>query len=127
MSLPPPPPPPPPSPDPLPPPPPPPAAAWEPSASAWSHLPPPPAPPTAGPRRWPAALGVIAVGLLVIGAVAVVTDQFTDDGPGHPDEWDPRVADLAAFVEDERGLDFDHPVYVDFLTRGRVHGADHRR
>ena len=82
--------------------------------------------PTAGPRRWPAALGVIAVGLLVIGAVAVVTDQFTDDGPGHPDEWDPRVADLAAFVEDERGLDFDHPVYVDFLTAGRVHGADHR-
>ena len=59
---------------------------------------------------------MIAVGLLVIGAVAVVTDQFTDDGPGHPDEWDPRVADLAAFVEDERGLDFDHPVYVDFLT-----------
>ena len=39
-----------------------------------------------------------------------------DGGPSHPDEWDPRVADLAAFVEDERGLDFDHPVYVDFLT-----------
>src|SRR3712207_6947153 len=25
------------------------------------------------------------------------------------------VAELAAFVEEERGLDFDHPVYVDFL------------
>ena len=80
------------------------------------------------PPRWLAALGVDRRRCSWSSAlVAVVTDQFTDDGPGHPDEWDPRVADLAAFVEDERGLDFDHPVYVDFLTAGRVHGADHRR
>jgi hypothetical protein len=37
-------------------------------------------------------------------------------GPDHPDEWDPRVADLADFVEDQREREFDHPVYVDFLT-----------
>ena len=35
--------------------------------------------------------------------------------------------DLADFVEDERGLDFDHPVYVDFLTPDGVHGASHER
>ena len=39
-----------------------------------------------------------------------------DDGPSHPDAWDPRVDELAAFVEQERELDFDHPVHVDFLT-----------
>ncbi len=38
------------------------------------------------------------------------------DEPSHPDEWDPRVADLADYVEDVRDLDFDHPVQVDFLT-----------
>ena len=62
------------------------------------------------------ALGIVAAGLLVLGAVALVTGSFGDDGPDHPDEWDPRVADLAAFVEDERGLAFDHPVFVDFLS-----------
>jgi hypothetical protein len=60
-------------------------------------------------------LGVVMAGVLVLGAVAV-TARILDRGPGHPDAWDPRVADLAAFVEDERGLTFDHPVYVDFLT-----------
>ncbi len=36
-------------------------------------------------------------------------------GSAHPDRWDPRVAPLVAFVEDHRGLRFDHPVAVDFL------------
>ncbi len=62
------------------------------------------------------ALGIVIVSVLVLGLVAVATKTFGSDGPSHPDEWDPRVADLAAFVEDERGLTFDHPVYVDFLT-----------
>ena len=30
--------------------------------------------------------------------------------------WDPRVQDLVRFVEAERGLTFEHPVPVDFLT-----------
>jgi hypothetical protein len=47
------------------------------------------------------------------GAIYVVTE---DRAPWHPDRWDPRVVDLAAFVENERGLRFDHPVSVDFLT-----------
>ncbi len=62
------------------------------------------------------ALGIVAAGLLVLGGVAVATGSFAEGGPDHPEEWDPRVADLAAFVADERGLDFDHPVHVDFLT-----------
>lgn len=48
-------------------------------------------------------------------ALALATKSF-DSGPDHPDEWDPRVAELAEFVEDERSLEFDNPVYVDFLT-----------
>lgn len=54
-----------------------------------------------------ACLGVTA------GAIYVITE---DRGTWHPDRWDPRVVDLAAFVEEERGLRFDHPVPVDFLT-----------
>jgi hypothetical protein len=46
-------------------------------------------------------------------AIYLVTDER---GVGHPDEWDERVVDLVAFVEEERGLSFDHPVAVDFLT-----------
>jgi len=58
----------------------------------------------------------MAASLLVLGLVALATKTFGSDGPSHPDEWDPRVADLAAFVEVERGLTFDQPVFVDFLS-----------
>lgn len=57
-----------------------------------------------------AICGVAVVGLLV--AVAVVLRG--DDG--HPDDWDERVAPLASYVEDERGLPFEHPVEIEFLT-----------
>jgi len=36
--------------------------------------------------------------------------------PAHPSAWDPRLTELVAFVEQERGLKFDHPIYTDFLT-----------
>ena len=39
--------------------------------------------------------------------------------------WDPRVADLAAFVEQDRDLRFDHPVEVASLHGRCVHGRDH--
>ena len=52
--------------------------------------------------------------ILLAGLFAAVWRTF-DDGPSHPDEWDPRVADLAAYVLEgivgtvrRRGL--DHPV-----------------
>jgi hypothetical protein len=54
---------------------------------------------------------VAAVGLLAAGIVVL-------DGGGsdHPDAWDERVVPLVEFVERERGLSFDHPVTVEFLT-----------
>jgi hypothetical protein len=61
-------------------------------------------------------LGTVAVAAclgVTGGAIYVVTD---DGGSSHPDRWDERVVDLVAFVEDERDLDFEHPVAVDFLT-----------
>lgn len=64
-----------------------------------------------GSRRWPAWLtGFAALAVLVAGIVAAAT--FDDR---YPDQWDPRVADLADFAARERGLDFVQPVYVDFL------------
>jgi hypothetical protein len=57
------------------------------------------------------ALAVVAVAGL--GGAAAVAMRADD---GHPDEWDRRVADLAAFVEAERGLTFDHPVTVEFVS-----------
>jgi hypothetical protein len=33
-----------------------------------------------------------------------------------PREWDERILEYAEFVEDERDLEFDHPVEVEFLT-----------
>jgi len=57
--------------------------------------------------------GVAAVGIATAG---VLVSASRDDGIDYPDEWDPRVADLADFVEGERAESFEHPVAVDFLT-----------
>lgn len=56
--------------------------------------------------------GVAVVGLVAAAAVVLNVDEGID----HPDEWDPRVVDLVAFVERERGIEFDHPVEIEFLT-----------
>jgi hypothetical protein len=58
----------------------------------------------------------VAIGAVFVAGLFGAFILRVDDGPSHPDEWDPRVAGLAGFVEDERGLQFDHPVYVDFLS-----------
>ena len=80
-------------------------------ALPWPVAPPPPRPPR---PLWVVALAVAIVALLASAAVVVVVRL--DRGPDHPDAWDPRVEALVAYVEEERDLDFDHPVYVDFLT-----------
>jgi hypothetical protein len=54
--------------------------------------------------------------VILLAGVFTAALRTVDRGPSHPDAWDPRVADLAAYVEDERGHDFEHPVYVDFLS-----------
>ena len=64
-------------------------------------------------RAWPAlVVAVVLLGLAGVGGLLAVT-HFKSD---YPKEWDPRVKDLAAFVERSRGLTFKHPVYVDFLS-----------
>jgi hypothetical protein len=69
-----------------------------------------------GPRRRSRLLATVAV-VACLGVTAAAIYVVTDDrATWHPDRWDPRVVDLAAFVEEERGLHFDHPVPVDFLT-----------
>lgn len=115
----------------LPPPPPPPPWAARPEVhplpnpwgapDPWAQLPPPPPPPAPRPW-WLLPLGVATVLVLVAGVFTAVTRAF-DRGPDHPDEWDPRVADLASYVERERDLDFDHPVHVDFLTAAEYTAA----
>jgi hypothetical protein len=69
--------------------------------------------PTTPRRRW---LPVVAVVLVLLAGAGVVYGVLVrDTGPPHPDSWDPRVAPLAEVVAKERGLDFEYPVYVDFL------------
>lgn len=60
-----------------------------------------------------AALAGTIGALLVLNGVALAT---IDTGKKYPSAWDPRIAPLAAFVEDARHLRFDHPVEVRFLT-----------
>ncbi len=79
-----------------------------------------PAPPLVAPRassgngrRWLAA-GIGAV--VVAAAIIAMNTAGKDGGPAYPEDWDPRLADLVQFVQDERGLLYDHPVPVDFLT-----------
>ncbi|MEA2716625.1 MAG: hypothetical protein QOI99_942 [Actinomycetota bacterium] len=61
--------------------------------------------------QWITAVGVVVV--LSAGITAVIVHH--DEG-SYPSAWDPRVLDLAHFVERARGARFDHPVPVDFLT-----------
>jgi len=63
-------------------------------------------------------LGLLAVAFMAAAGLLVVLSLGGDDGPDgpvHPDSWDPLVADLVDFVEQERGQSFDHPVTVNFL------------
>jgi hypothetical protein len=74
--------------------------------------------------------------VLVVGAGAVVTYRFSERGPTWPKAWDPRVAQLVTFVEQERNLNFEHPVLVSFMAEKdfdaeilarRTDGADDER
>lgn len=68
---------------------------------------------------------MVVVALVAAAAVVVVDRMGEDDGDGERPSitgWDRRVVGLADFVEDERGLRFDHPVRTEFLSE-----ADFRR
>jgi hypothetical protein len=99
------------APDPAPASPPPPSAAWSgvETDTAWT----PPAPPRSRTGPWAIVLALVLVVALVAGGLVAWSGR---DGKDYPDDWDARVAPLVGFVEDERGLDFEHPVEVEYLT-----------
>ncbi len=59
---------------------------------------------------------LLLVTLMVAGGGVYAYQHWFVTGPPHPDSWDPRVVPIVRFVERERGLTFDHAIYVDFLT-----------
>ncbi len=88
----------------------------------------PPAPSPAPPppkRSRPLGRLVLAVLLATVlcGGGALLGSAIHSDGPGFPDEWDERVEPLVSFVERTRGLRFDHPVAVYFLSPAQYRHA----
>jgi hypothetical protein len=77
----------------------------------------PPRDPKAGPVLW-TILGLVI--LLFLGLVAWGATMLLDTGSepeaSYPSAWDARIAPYVAVVEEQRGLEFEHPVHVDFLT-----------
>jgi len=65
-------------------------------------------------RRWPFL--VLVLGCFVAAAVGGALWLRGDDGPDHPNAWGSRVQEYADVVEDQRDLEFKHPIYVDFLS-----------
>jgi hypothetical protein len=59
---------------------------------------------------------VVSLGAAAVVVAGVVVVRQSGKDLDNPDDWDPRVTDLVAFVEDARGLAFEHPVRVEFLT-----------
>ncbi len=89
--------------------------------SSIATLPPVPGPfiPSRPPRAkrssgvWVAALlGLTAVVALAVAAVVLLTGDSNDN----PKQWDPQVAPIAARVAQLRGLSFEHPVKVEYLS-----------
>ncbi|HEY6532178.1 MAG TPA: DUF2510 domain-containing protein [Acidimicrobiales bacterium] len=62
-------------------------------------------------RWWVIGVACVAA-LVVIGVVVAVVSTREDP---YPSAWDPRVVDFVDFVEQERGLDFDHPVEIEMV------------
>jgi hypothetical protein len=62
----------------------------------------------------PARIVLVVAMALLLGDIGVLATGV--GGSDNPSKWDPRVADLASYVENARHLRFDHPVKVRFLT-----------
>src|SRR4051794_23745401 len=95
-----------------------PSQGWPPPSAPQAPPPAEPWPTPPRPRRRGRAIFVV-LGLLVVAVVAVGLVVFTrgsHPGVAHPDQWDPRVVDIVHFDEKHRGLEFEHPVFVDFLS-----------
>src|ERR1700712_2121068 len=59
---------------------------------------------------------------LVAGGFGVGT-LLHHSGDQFPAHWDPRILPIAKFDEKARGLRYEHPVRVDFLTPKQYHKA----
>ena len=59
-------------------------------------------------------LAALAIVICVRAVVLIVSPG--DASISSPAHWDARVVDIVHFVEQERGLTFDHPVAVEFLS-----------
>ena len=57
---------------------------------------------------------LLIIGTCVVGGCAARSDDRRPNP--YPDAWDAKIAPFAEIVEDERGLEFEHPIYVDFLS-----------
>lgn len=86
--------------------------SWAGAGTAPSAAPPTPG---SGRSRWLLVGVALVLGGMVAAGAVLAWLVLREEGPSYPDVWDERVADIAEFVEDERGLAFEHPVYVDFL------------
>ena len=65
-------------------------------------------------RRW---FILLLAAVVVLGsALSVVLVQTRSHSADHPSAWDPRVEPFVSIVERQRGLTFEHPIYVDFLS-----------
>jgi len=62
-------------------------------------------------RRW----WVVAGLALALAAAAVVVVVLRDGEDLYPQTWAKEVLPFVEVVEEERGLEFEHPVYVEFL------------
>jgi hypothetical protein len=60
-------------------------------------------------------LAVAILGVLAGGVVTAATRSGSSSPVSYASSWDPRIADIAHFVERKRNLDFIHPVKADFL------------
>ena len=103
---------------------------WRRRPVPWGPTAPPPQPgqpPHAESSRRPSGIlavtVVIAVAISLLGAAGLAglvivggrEEKASAPVNEYPSAWDPRVTDLVAFVERERGLTFKHPVLIDFL------------
>ena len=81
------------------------------------RVPPAPSGPAVTPARTALVIALCTVALVAAGLVGFAARAALDPWADH---WDPRVVDLVAFVERERGLVFRHAVHVDFVDRATM-------
>ena len=66
---------------------------------------------------WRAVIGVVLTGLFAGGtAINRWYQGHQRSSDRYPAAWDERVVEFANFVESERELRFEHPIYVEFFT-----------